>query len=71
MAAGQAPTAPFFSVVTPVYNPPAAVLEAMLASVRQQSFANWEHCLVDDGSTEPHVRRILEVVEELPGVVHL
>ncbi|HEY3142778.1 MAG TPA: glycosyltransferase [Acidimicrobiales bacterium] len=60
MAAGQAPTEPFFSVVTPVYNPPAPVLEAMLASVRNQSFANWEHCLVDDGSSEPHVRKILD-----------
>jgi GT2 family glycosyltransferase len=51
---------PVFSIVTPVYNPPAAVLEAMLRSVRNQSFGGWEHCLVDDASTAPHVRTILD-----------
>lgn len=51
---------PRFSIVTPVYNPPAEVLAAMLASVRAQTCSNWEHILVDDGSTAPHVRRILD-----------
>jgi O-antigen biosynthesis protein len=48
-----------FSIVTPVYDPPAAVLRAMLRSVAAQSFDDWEHCLVDDCSTAPHVREIL------------
>ena len=51
---------PLFSVITPVYNPPEAVLRACLESVRQQTFADWEHCLVDDGSTAPHVRAVLD-----------
>jgi GT2 family glycosyltransferase len=50
---------PRFSIVTPVYDPPADVLRAMLRSVTDQSFADWEHCLVDDCSTQPHVRQIL------------
>jgi GT2 family glycosyltransferase len=50
---------PLFSVVTPVYDPPEAVLRACLESVRAQTFADWEHCLVDDGSTLPHVRAVL------------
>jgi GT2 family glycosyltransferase len=52
--------APRFSVVTPVYDTPASVLWEMLESVRTQTFGDWELCLVDDASTEPHVRRMLE-----------
>jgi O-antigen biosynthesis protein len=51
---------PRFSVVTPVYDPPAEILRAMLRSVRQQTFGDWEHCIVDDGSPAPHVRPILD-----------
>jgi GT2 family glycosyltransferase len=51
---------PRFSVVTPVYETPADVLRTMLDSVRGQSFSDWELCLVDDGSSQPHMRRILE-----------
>jgi GT2 family glycosyltransferase len=52
--------APRFSVVTPVYNTPAGVLWEMLESVRSQTFGGWELCLVDDASSEPHVRQMLE-----------
>jgi len=52
--------APRFSVVTPVYNTPAGVLWEMLESVRTQTFGGWELCLVDDCSTESHVRQMLE-----------
>ena len=52
--------APRFSIITPVYNPPLQVLESMLASVRDQSLGDWEHCIVDDGSTEPGVRSAIE-----------
>lgn len=55
--------APRFSVVTPVYNTPADVLWATLESVRTQTFEDWELCLVDDASGEPHVRRMLEDAE--------
>jgi GT2 family glycosyltransferase len=51
--------APLFSILTPVYDTPAAVLEATLESVRAQSFADWELCLVDDASPEPHVAEML------------
>jgi O-antigen biosynthesis protein len=52
--------APRFSILTPVYETPAGVLEKMLRSVRRQSYADWELCLVDDGSRQPHVREILD-----------
>jgi O-antigen biosynthesis protein len=51
---------PRFSIVTPVYETPADVLQDMLASVRAQTFEDWELCLVDDGSRQPHVRSTLE-----------
>jgi GT2 family glycosyltransferase len=50
---------PKVSVVVPVYNPPAAYLEAMIASVTAQTYPNWELCLAD-ASTAGHVRPILE-----------
>lgn len=51
--------APRFSVLTPVYNTPARVLWEMLESVRSQTFGDWELCLVDDNSSEPHVVEML------------
>lgn len=50
---------PRFSIVTPVYNPPAKALKACIKSVRKQTFADWEWCIVNDCSTQPHVRKIL------------
>ena len=46
-----------FSVLAPVFNPPAALLEACIRSVRAQSYANWELVLVDV-SDAPHVAPI-------------
>jgi glycosyltransferase involved in cell wall biosynthesis len=51
---------PRFSILTPVYETPADVLRKMLRSVRRQSCGDWELCLVDDGSKQPHVREILD-----------
>jgi len=54
---------PRFSILTPIYETPADVLWAMLESVRTQTFGDWELCLVDDCSTQPHVREMLEQAE--------
>lgn len=50
---------PRFSIVTPVYETPAGVLRKMVRSVRRQSHGDWELCLVDDCSAQPHVREVL------------
>lgn len=50
---------PKVSVVVPVFNPPAKYLEAMIQSVRAQTYADWELCLAD-ASTADHVRPILD-----------
>jgi GT2 family glycosyltransferase len=59
-AVAGAAEAPRFSVVMPVYDTPADLLEEAIASVREQIYAHWELCIADDRSTAPHVRRILE-----------
>lgn len=48
------------SVIVPIYNPPAQFLQEMIESVTSQIYPNWELCLADDASTQPHVREILE-----------
>ena len=53
------PSAPKISVVVPVYNPPAEYLEAMVKSVRAQTYSNWELCLADASPLE-HVKPILQ-----------
>ncbi len=53
--AERLPYRPLVSVVTPVYDVPAEWLRASVDSVRAQVYTNWELCLVDDGSTAPHV----------------
>ena len=51
---------PRFSVLTAVHDPDRAHLEACLQSVREQDFADWEHVVVDDASTQPWVAELLE-----------
>ena len=53
-------SAPRFSILTPVYETPAATLRKMLRSVRRQSYGDWELCLVDDCSEQPHVRETID-----------
>jgi O-antigen biosynthesis protein len=50
---------PFFSILTPVYNPGLDVLQEMIDSVLAQSFTDWELVLVDDLSPEDGVRTVL------------
>ncbi len=50
---------PLISVLMPVYNTPEKWLVAAIESVRQQLYDNWELCIADDASQQPHVRKIL------------
>ncbi|MFM8862181.1 MAG: glycosyltransferase family 2 protein [Acidimicrobiia bacterium] len=51
---------PRFSIVTPVFDPPPDVLRQTIDSVREQTFGDWELLLIDDRSTDPRVRSVLE-----------
>jgi len=62
---------PRFSVVTPVFRPPAEVLRETIASVRAQAFADWELCLVDDASRSPEVTAVLDEAANADGRVRV
>lgn len=51
---------PLISIVMPVHNPVADDLTRALVSVQAQIYADWELCICDDASTEPHVKQILD-----------
>ncbi|WP_426041881.1 glycosyltransferase family 2 protein [Brevundimonas sp. TWP2-3-4b1] len=48
------------SILMPVYNTPADVLEAAIKSVLVQSFGRWELCICDDHSSAKETLRVLE-----------
>ncbi|MGF1464020.1 MAG: glycosyltransferase family 2 protein [Maricaulaceae bacterium] len=51
---------PLISILTPVFNPSPEWLSETLRSIRHQAYPHWELCAVDDGSTDPAVRAVLE-----------
>ncbi|MGI6741953.1 MAG: glycosyltransferase family 2 protein [Brevefilum sp.] len=56
---------PLISIIMPVYNTPEQFLREALESVLAQNYPNWECCIADDASTEPHIRAILhEFIEK-------
>ncbi len=50
---------PKISVVMPVFNSPERFLKEAINSVISQVYENWELCIADDFSTQPHVEKIL------------
>jgi O-antigen biosynthesis protein len=50
---------PLFSIIVPVYNTEPKLLQAMIASVTSQSYANWELCIADDASPDPEIKAVL------------
>jgi GT2 family glycosyltransferase len=62
--AGRFAVRPRVSIVTPVYDPDEIWLRRAIESVQRQVYPEWELCLVDDASTRPHVRKVLEEYAE-------
>lgn len=60
---------PLFSVVMPVFNPPAAILKAAIQSVQNQTYDRWELCITDGGSTNPEVLQVLREAENFNTAV--
>ena len=55
--------APLVSVITAVYETDPDHLRACIASVDAQTYPNWEHVLVDDGSIDGRVAEVLADAE--------
>lgn len=53
---------PFFSILTPTHNTRPEWLAEAAVSILNQTFLNWEWCLVDDRSTNPETRQLLELL---------
>lgn len=51
---------PLVSILMPTYNANAKWLNKAIESIRGQIYANWELCIVDDASTDPAIRSVLE-----------
>ncbi len=54
------PHRPTFSVITPVYNTEPRWLRDCIESVLAQAYPDWQLCLVDDASTRPETRAVLD-----------
>jgi glycosyltransferase involved in cell wall biosynthesis len=55
---------PLVSIVMPVFNPTLKWLREAIESVQCQLYPNWELCIVDDLSTNPGVRKLLESISK-------
>lgn len=51
---------PFFSIILPVYNTDAKLLDRAIQTVFDQVYPHWELCISDDASTEPRVKKTLD-----------
>jgi O-antigen biosynthesis protein len=63
--------APTFSVLMPVFNPPADWLSQAIQSVRDQTYGKWELLCVNDGSTAGHVRPLLDDAARSDGRIRV
>ena len=50
---------PLISIITPVFDTPVSRLEEALASALEQAYEDWELLLIDDGSTDLDLLRML------------
>jgi GT2 family glycosyltransferase len=57
---GRLAAPPTISVVMPVHDVDEAWLREAIESVRGQAYERWDLCLVNDASTAPHIRPVLE-----------
>lgn len=55
------------SVITPIFNPGPELL-LTLASVRNQTFQNYEHILIDDCSSKPYSTELMHLIDSDPKI---
>lgn len=64
-------SAPFFSILTPVYKPRPDHLELTIESVRSQTCEDWEWILVDDASGDQAVLQVLRRAAQRDPRIHV
>jgi GT2 family glycosyltransferase len=64
-------TAPTFSILTPVYNPPEQAFLECINSVLAQTYDDWEWCIVDDCSTAAWVPAAFDHLAQLDPRIRL
>jgi len=57
---GNLTVRPLISIAVPVYKTPAVLLTKCIESVLEQTYPNWELCLVDDGSNDRALTTLLQ-----------
>ena len=55
---------PKISIVVPLYHTPEKYLKALIESVKQQTYTNWELCLSDGSGEDSTVPKVLEKYKE-------
>ena len=58
------PKTPLISVVIPVHNGPPKWLKCAIQSVLEQTYSQWELCIVDDASSEKGTTRLLSGIKD-------
>lgn len=53
-----------FSIVVPVYKTPISTLEAMVMSVKNQIYTNWELCIADASPDKSYIRKSIKRLSE-------
>jgi glycosyltransferase involved in cell wall biosynthesis len=65
------PETPLVSVLTPAYNSKPEWLAEAALSLLNQTFADWEWCIVDDGSDNRETKKLLEMLSRVSPRVHV
>lgn len=55
---------PIVSVVMPVYNTPEEYLREAIESILKQTFSNFEFVIIDDGSTDRNVKKVIQSYQD-------
>ena len=66
--AANQPAGPKISIVVPLYNTPQQFLVELLDSVQNQTYQNWELCMVDAGQDETVGQTVLARAQEDPRI---
>ena len=56
---------PYISIITPVHDRP-HYLEEAVDSIQKQSYVDWEHIIIDDGSSSAYTKEVLQKISALP-----